>query len=306
MLLKRGLVLVAVLVATVPLAGCFGAPSPSGGPSTITLTDGSGANVTVHLPVNRIVSLTPSHTEVLFAIGAGHKVVGGTDFDNYPPEAAKLTHVLVNLQTNFELIVSLVPDIVFVSSLNAQNDLHKLRELNLTVFYADAYTVQDVAPMIELIGRATGEQANATAVANTLRAGINATAAKVAATPTRPRTFYLLDDFGAYWTSGSSTRGHDLVALAGGSNIFSNITGWATVSLESVAAADPEVIVLGLYVSLNATVMNESSPWSNMTAVRGGRVYRVPDADIVDRPGPRIAEGLEWMARSIHPEAFAS
>jgi len=290
-----------LVVAAGPLAGCF-SPPPAPTPDSFVLTDGQGTNVTLRTQIARIISLTPSHTEVLFAIGAGSRVVGGTDFDNYPPEAANLTHVLTNLQVNVERTVSLDPDIILVSSLNSGADITRLRGLNLTVFYADASLVGDVPAMIKLIGRAVGEVANATRVADELTAAIAATSAKVETAAARPRTFYLLDDFGAWWTAGNGTRGDDLISVAGGTNVFSNVSGWSSVSLEAVAASDPEVIVLGLYVSLDAATMNSTSPWSSMAAVQNGRVYRVPDADIVDRPGPRLAEGLAWMTAAIHPE----
>jgi iron complex transport system substrate-binding protein len=266
------------------------------------LPDGEGTNVTIPLVVSRIISLTPSHTEVLFAIGVGAKVVGGTDYDNFPPEAANVTDVLVNLQVNVELIVSLNPDLILVSSLNNRADIDRLRALNLTVFFADAYAVLDVPPMIELIGRAVGAEGNATRAAEALRASIARAEARAANASTRPRTFYLLDDFGGLWTSGAGTRGHDLIEVAGGTNAFENVTGWTQVALEAVAAARPDVIILGLYVTLDEATMKSTSPWSEMPAVAGGRVYRVPDADIVDRPGPRLALGLDWMLEAIHPE----
>lgn len=303
MSIRRAPSLAVLLVVVVggPLAGCFGAPPPPG-PDTFVLPDGQGSNVTLKAQITRIISLTPSHTELLFAIGAGPRVVGGTDFDNYPPEAANLTHVLTNLQVNLELTVSLHPDIVLVSSLNNGADIARLRALNLTVFFADASLVGDVPPMIRLIGRAVGEVANATRVASQLEAAVAATSAKVAEATSRPRTFYLLDDFGAWWTAGAGTRGDDLIRVAGGVNVFGNVSGWSSVSLEAVASLNPEVILLGLYVSLNMTAMNTTAPWSTMSAVQGGRVYRVPDADIVDRPGPRLAQGLAWMSAAIHPE----
>lgn len=260
--------------------------------------------MTVSSPVERIVSLVPSHTELLFAIGAGPRVVGGTDYDTYPPEAANVTKVLINLQVNFELVVSKQPDVVLVSSLNSDADIAHLRELNLTVFFADAYAVCDVPPMIELVGWAVESPAAGKQVAGALRAGLNEIVAKVQATPARPKTFYLLDDYGAWWTAGNGTRGDDLIRLAGGTNIFSNSSGWTSVSLEAIVAADPDVIILGLYVSLNETAMKSTAPWMQLSAVKHGHVYRVPDADLVDRPGPRLADGLEWTARAVHPEAF--
>ncbi len=290
-----------LIAAAGPLAGCLNNASPPPLDSFV-LADGQGTNVTVKIHPARIISLTPSHTEVLFAIGAGPKVVGGTDFDNYPPEAANVTHVLTNLQVNVERTVALNPDIILVSSLNNPTDIARLRALNLTVFYADASRVEDVPPMISLIGRAVGEAANATRVASGLATGIASTVLRIPTAAPRPRTFYLLDDFGAWWTAGNGTRGDDLITLAGGTNVFSNVSGWASVSLEAVAASNPEVIILGLYVSLNTTAMNTTAPWSTTSAVQHGRVYRVPDADIVDRPGPRLAEGLDWMMVAIHPE----
>ena len=290
-----------VLLLCVPLAGCYGPPA---GPTFTTVQDGKGFNVSIRTPVERVVSLVPSHTEIMFAIGAGQKVVGGTDYDNFPAEAANVSDVLVNLQVNMEKLVSLNPDVVLVSSLNAEADINKMRDLNLSVFFADAMAVSDVAPMIVLIGRAVGEVSNATTVAAQLSVRLNLTQAVIANTTTKPRTFYLLDDYGAWWTSGRETRGDDLIRYAGGTNIFSNATGWTEISLEAVSAKNPEVIIVGLYVQLTQETMNTTEPWKSMSAVADGHVYRVPDADLVDRPGPRLSEGLDWMARAIHPEAY--
>lgn len=266
------------------------------------MADGEGTNVTIPLHVQRVISLTPSHTEIMFALGAGAKVVGGTDFDTYPPEAASITHVLVNMAVNLELVAQLHPDVILVSSLNNRADIERLRSLNFSVFYADALAVRDVPPMIRLLGKAVGEESNGTAVAATLQASIDTTASKAANASSRPRTFYLLDDFGGWWTSGAGTRGDDLINVSGGTNVFGNVTGWSSVSIESIAVSAPDVIILGLYVTLDQDTMNSTAPWSTMPAVVHGRVSRVPDADIVDRPGPRLSAGLEWMLDAIHPE----
>jgi iron complex transport system substrate-binding protein len=291
---------VLAFVLCVPISACFGPPPTP--PDTFVLADGEGTNVTIKHHPARIISLTPSHTEVLFAIGVGAKVVGGTDFDNYPPEAAAVPDVLTNLHVNFEEIANKTPDLIFVSSLNNRADIERLRGLHFAVFFADAYAVSDVAPMIRLIGKAVEEQGNATRVASQLESSINLVTAKAANATSKPRTFYLLDDYGGWWTAGSGTRGNDMIAATGGANVFANVTGWSSVALESISAAAPEVIIVGLYVSINQTVMNSTSPWSSMPAVQHGRVYRVPDADSVDRPGPRLAQGLTWMLGAIHPE----
>ncbi len=297
---KPPVALAFVILIALPLAGCFASPPPAA--TTFVLEDGEGTNVTIPLQVARIISLTPSHTEVVFALGAGGKVVGVTDFDTYPPEAASIAHVLVNLTVNLELVAQAKPDIILVSSINNRADIERLRSLHYAVFYADSLAVRDVPPMIRLLGKAIGEPNNATKVAGDLQAAINATAAKAATAATRPKTFYLLDDFQGWWTAGNGTRGDDLITVSGGTNVFSNMTGWSSVSIEAIAASNPEVIIVGLYVTLDRAAMNTTAPWSSISAVQHGRVYRVPDADIVDRPGPRLALGLEWMLKAIHPE----
>src|SRR5689334_11990346 len=158
-------------VLCVPISACFGPPPPP--PDTFVLADGEGTNVTLKHHPARIISLTPSHTEVLFALGIGSKVVGGTDFDNYPPEAASVPHVLTNLHVNFEEVANKTPDLILVSSLNNRADIERLRGLNFAVFFAGAYAVEDVPPMIRLIGKAVEEDANATRVASALQASID-------------------------------------------------------------------------------------------------------------------------------------
>lgn len=283
------------------------AGSPAATPSTapgfpITLTDDLGAMVRIPAPPQRIVSLAPSVTETLFALGAGSMVVGVTDADDYPPEAKALPHVATYAGVELEKVVAARPDVVIAwKGITQAADVTKMRALGLVVVMLYATTVRGVLDDISLVGQATGSSARAADLVGSMSRRIDAIAAAATATSSRPRVFYELDATKAIYGLAPDDFTTDLVRLAGGDPITSGTPGVYAISLETLVAADPEVIVLGdaAYGTTAAAVAGRPG-WATMTAVRSHAIRPIDDV-VVTRPGPRIVDGLAALAIAIHP-----
>ena len=279
-------------------------PSPAAVSFPLTVTDHEGTSVTLERVPERVVSLSPATTETLFALGVGEKVVGGTDFDDYPPEARALPDVASYQGVVVEKVIDLDPDLVFAAGdLGQSPAAERLRALGVAVIVVAPATVDEILDTIRLTGRAVGAGAQAENLTAEMEARMEAISAAARAQGTRPRVFYELgaesDVYGL--TDGSYTA--DLVEMAGGEPITTGSRTDARMPLERLVAADPEVIVLGdaNYGTTPAAVAKRGGGWQRMTAVKQGAIRPVDDI-IVTRPGPRLPEGLAALARAIHPE----
>lgn len=280
------------------------APSPSPSPAyPLTLTDDEGNRVVIPAEPARIVSLTPATTEILFAIGAGPRVVATTDFDDYPPEAVPLPDVASYTGVDVEKIVGLEADLVIAggNNFNPPEALARLRSLGIPVLVVYAPDTKTILADIELVGRAVGRAEEATALAASIQADFEAVAAATAGLP-RPRVFYELDATNEIYGPADDSFLAEMIELAGGDPITTGSPTVFSISLEKLVAADPEVIILGdAAYGVTPDVVRSRPGWGTMTAVRTGAIRPIDDI-VVTRPGPRIALGLRELARAIHPD----
>jgi iron complex transport system substrate-binding protein len=281
-----------------------GAASPSAAAAfPVTLIDDEGTAVTIRSRPTRIASLSPANTETVYALGGGDRLVGGTDFDDYPPEAAALPDVATFQGVNMEQLVAADPDVVLAAGndLNPPADIARIRELGIPVLVLYPEDVPGVLHDIELIGRAIGEGEAATAMTADMQARIDAISAATAAVP-QPRVFYELGAEPELYGPADESFVADMVTLAGGEPITTGSTTAFSLSLERLVDEDPEVIVLGdaNYGTTVEQVLARPG-WDVMAAVRTGDIRPVDDI-IVTRPGPRLAEGLAALALAIHPD----
>lgn len=270
----------------------------------VTLVDDEGTEVTIEAIPERIISLAPSTTETVFALGAGDRLVGGTDFDDYPAEAADLTDVATFTGVIMEQVVALEPDLVFAggNSFTPPDDIVRMRELGYTVIVTYAPDVETVMSGIELIGTAIGASEEAQAMAADLTAQMDAITAAAAGVGTTPSVFYELGAEPEIYAPAPDSFLADMIVRAGGDPITTADPVIWSIPLEELVVADPEVIVLGdaNYGTCPAAVAARPG-WDGMTAVVNGDVRPVDDVPIT-RPGPRLAQGLASLARAIHPE----
>lgn len=303
--MKKLLVIILALLIITTL-GCTGNIHKPDTRETVgfprTITDDLNRTITVRDKPGRIVSLSPSSTEILFALGLGDKVVGVTDYCNYPPEAQSVDKVGGFSTPNIEAVLAKNPDLVVASSATGEENVQRMTTLDIPVIVLEPRDIDDVLHDIRLVGRATGAEENATRLINDMQRRITAVEENASKADHRPRTVYILwhDPLMA---AGRDTFVDDLIRRAGGENI-AEVDGYKTINMESIVAKDPEVIITststGDEMSTYKYVKN-SSLLQETTAGQNDRIYSI-NGDIINRGGPRIVVALERIAGMIHPD----
>lgn len=277
-------------------------PSPTAPAFPLTLVDDEGTEVAIVARPERIVSLTPATTEILFAIGAGPRVVAKVeDIADHPPEAATLPVVATFAGVDVEAIVALEADLVVAggSGLSQGPAVEQLRNAGIAVLVTYPTTVDGALDGIRTIGLAAGEAETADTLARSMAEQIEAIRT-VTADAARPRVFYEIDYGQAIFTPPADSIYGQMIRLAGGDPI-SGDPGYA-ISIETLVAADPQVILLGdAAYGVSAEQVAARPGWADMTAVVEGRIHPVDDI-LITRPGPRLVRGLQELLGAIHPE----
>ncbi|HEX75885.1 MAG TPA: cobalamin-binding protein [Dehalococcoidia bacterium] len=272
------------------------------------IVDDLGRRVNIDTMPHRIISLAPSNTEILFAIGLSDRVVGVTEYCNYPEGAIAKPKVGGFSTVDIEKVVSLEPDLVLATQRHSKTVIPALEELGVTVLALAPGSLSEAMNNITLIGEIAGQNKQASQLVDDLRTRIEAVADKTQnlAPNQRPRVLYLT------WhdplmTAGTETLVDDIISKAGGQNIAYDISGDKAIDLETVIYRNPQVIIASIGMGTG-----EDLPWQyvrteprlkNTEALLNDRVYKI-DGDLVHRPGPRIVEALELMAQFINPELF--
>ncbi len=294
--MKVRAVLLVLAGAVVAAAACPGSVQPR------PVIDPAGRRVEVPDRPARIVSLAPNVTEILFAVGAGDQVVGVTDFCDYPPPARSRARVGGYINPSLETVVALRPDLVAATvEGNREADVGSLERLGLPVVVIDTPDIDRLLGGIEFLADVTGHVSQGRAVVAALRRRAAAVEAAVGNRP-RPRVLFLVG-VNPLVAVGPGTFLDRLIIAAGGDNMLgASPVRYPLISGEQIIAADPGVIVVDVF-GQNTAALERLDGWRDLKAVRGGRVHLLRD-DTLLRPGPRIMEGLELLARLLHPDAF--
>jgi iron complex transport system substrate-binding protein len=296
------------ILAALILSAC--APAvPAKEAAGLTLTDGLGRTVTLASPAQRVVSLAPSNTEILFALGAGDMVVGRDQFSDYPAEAKTIASVGGSMgEYSLEAIAALKPDLVLASELNSPELVASLEKLGLTVYYlSNPKTFEELYTNLETVATLTGR--DATKLTDSLKARVTAVDEKIVPLSSRPSVFYEVDatDPSKPYTAGVGTFINLIINRAGGANIteLAGITDpYPQVGLELLVVTPPDIIILGDSMwGTTPEVVAGRPGWESLLAVTEGRVFPFDD-NLVSRPGPRLVDGLEALAKLLHPDAF--
>lgn len=275
----------------------------------LTIVDGLQRTLTLNAPAQRIVSLAPSNTEILFAIGAGPQLVGRDVLSDFPPEAQALTDIGDTfIELNVELIISLEPDLVLAAEITPVEQVTQLEQLGFNVFWlANPVDFEGLYANLVTVGQMTGHELDAADLAASLQVRVAAVDSAVAARTDTPSVFYELDasDPAAPWTSGAGTFIDLLISGAGGQNAAAGLQGaFAQISIEELLVQDPDVILLGdAAYGITVESVGQRAGWSDLAAVQTGNVYPFDD-NLVSRPGPRLVVALEELARLFHPDLF--
>ncbi len=287
------------------LAACSKAPTPV----PITLTDGLNRSVTLRGPAQRIVSLAPSNTELLYEVGAGAQVVGRDDFSDFPAEARALTSVGGSMGS-YDLagIAALKPDLVLAAQINTPEQVKSLEDLGLTVFYLNNPNhLVDLYQNLQTVGILTGKTVQAATLNQSLQRRIQALLDKLPTITNHYKVYYELDatDPTKLYTAGPGSYINIILETAGDHNIGATLSSpYASITSEEVIKQNPDFILLGdaAYGVTIDSVMQRPG-WSAINAVRNKQVF-VFDDNIVNRPTARIVDAIEMLAKILHPDVF--
>ena len=266
----------------------------------ISVVDDLHRAVTLAHPAGRIVSLAPSITECLFALGAGPQVKGVTDFCNYPPEAARKAHVGGMINPSIEAVVGLEPDLVVLSMEgNEREDFKKLVSFGIPVFVSNPRTLEGIYSSLGVLGTLTGREDSARHLVASLRARERAVRDAAGGTPGVGVLLFV--SLQPLMCAGRNTFIDELLAAAGGTNLALRARGtYPSYSRENVVADNPEVIIVTSDILPDGASLTRMFPeWGSVRAVQAGRVFRL-NADILSRPGPRALDALERLFHLLH------
>ncbi|RFU71404.1 ABC transporter substrate-binding protein [Peribacillus saganii] len=276
----------------------------------VTIKDAADKEVVIDQKPERIVTLIPSNTEIAFELGLNEEIVGVSDNDNYPEEVASKEKV-GGMEFNIEKIISLKPDLVLAhesSAQNAEQGLQQLRDAGTDVLVVnDAKAINEVYGSIEMIGKATGQREEAEKTVETMKAKFDEIKAKAAAIEESERKKVLVEvsPEPEIYTTGKNTFMDEMITMINAENIYNNSEGWVKIDPEATIQRNPDVIITtyGFYTEKPVEKVLARKAWQNVTAVKEKQVIDV-DSDMVTRSGPRLAEGVEELAKAIYPDVF--
>lgn len=310
--MKKLLVFAIAVIMILNLAGCSKPTAPqkqapeqqSGAINTgkIEVTDFKGRNIVLDKVPQKIVSLSPSNTEILFALGAGEKVVGVTSYCDYPEEAKKIEQVGTFDGPNMELIKKAQPDVVLAGYIQ-EEAVTALENMGITVIVTEAESFEAIYKSIELIGKITETDTKAEEIIAGMKNRIAEIEAKTK-NKKKPTVFYVV------WadpltTAGSKTFINDVIKAAGGINVAEKVEGWANYSTEQLIKDNPEMLIAALHSTdngMNKEDLSKNQIFNKLECVKQGKVFVMPDDNIISRPGPRIVQAIEQMEKVFYGE----
>ena len=283
-----------LLVASIGMlvAGCK--PKPA------TFTDGVGRTISLEKTPEKIVSLSPAHTEILFALGLGDKVIGVSNWCNKPEEALDKEKVGDAFSLDKEKLVSLQPDIVFIPGSKDSPQVKEIEDLGIPVYVSNPASVSEVFDEIKRVAEVTGVKDKGQQLADELQNELDGVKQKLEAYEgNKVKVLVLVDP--ELWTVGPGSFIDEVVALAGGENAMADVDmQYLQVSMEEVLSRDPDVILVTVPED-QCAALAERPGWTDLRAVKEGRVYYV-DGDLVSRPGPNIVEAIKEVAGYLYPD----
>lgn len=269
----------------------------------LTLTDATGEEMTFDKAPEKIVSLSPSETEKLFALGLDEEIVGVSEVDDYP-EAAKSKPKMGGYEMDVEAIVASEADVVFTAAMNEQN-VQKLRDLDIKLFVIDPKTISEVMDSIKVVGEITDRQAEAQGIVDQMQKDIDLVKEAVKSVKDEEKKKVYVE-FSPGWTVGKGTYLDEMLNMSNAVNVAADKEGWFEISEENIIAANPDVILYSGNVVDESQktldqIIKERSGWDQIEAVKNDKIVKVDD-NLISRPGPRVTQGLIEVAKAVYPE----
>lgn len=267
----------------------------------LTLTETDGTEITIDEEPEKIVSMGPNMTEILYAIGAGDKLVGRTDYCDYPAQVSEIESVGSIYNADIEKILSLEPDLVLASTHFSDDAIKQLEDAGVPVLYLyDEGDMNGVYDMIGLVGKAVNCTEEAEEIIEEMQAKMDYVSDRLANADENPTVYYVVGyGEGGDYTAGGDTFVNGILTAAGGDNIASDVEGWS-YSTETLLEKDPQYVILNAY---NEEGFCTTDPYTELSAVKNGFVKTI-DTNMLDRQGPRNADAVVALAQMLHPECF--
>lgn len=272
----------------------------------VTIEDANGEEVTIEDEPEAIVSLIPSNTETAFALGLGDKIVGVSDHDNYPEEALEKEKI-GGLELNIEAILALEPDLVLAHPTNDPDAIEQLKESDITVLTLnDATNFDEVYDTIEMMAAATGTEEESNDIIKTMQDDLEALEEKASdiSEDDKKKVFIEISPEPEIFTPGNHTFENEILTKINAINIAEDEEGWVELNEEAIIEENPDVIILSYdFVDDPVGQVLDRDAWQDIDAVKDEQVI-VVDTDLISRPGPRLVEGAETLAKAIYPDVF--
>ena len=275
---------------------------PAGREHGITVIDSYDRTVTIKKTAVRVISAAPNVTETIFALGMGDILIGRTDYCDYPAEAQGVSSIGSLREPDIEAIAELDPDIVIASTHFTKESVDKLTALSIpVVIFADQNSFEGAYRAIRDIARLIGAEYAGASLISSMKTTVDYVK-KAVKGKEAPSVYYVIG-FGEYgdFTAGGDTFINQIIEMAGGNNIASEIEGWS-FSLEQIVDSNPDILVCSKFWNAK-DLLTETNGYKDLLAVQTGNLFEI-DNNMLDRQGPRLAEGLKALAEIIHPDAF--
>ena len=271
----------------------------------VTLTDMTGREITLDAPAERVVALTASDCEILYALGAGDLLVGRGEYCDYPAEVLDVPSVQSGYDTNIEQIIALEPQVLLMSTMaQTEEQVQQLEAAGVHVVVSDAQDIEGTYTAINMIGELTGKQAEAASIVESMQKTFDELKAN-ALDGTKTVYFEVSPLQYGLWTAGSGTFMDEIATMLGLTNCFADVTGWGEISEEQVLERNPDYIVtISMYYGEGPTPEEEilsRTGWENVTAVKDGKILNLQNNEL-SRPGPRLADGAKAMYDFVYGE----
>jgi iron complex transport system substrate-binding protein len=291
-------------IALLMSAGILFAHAASGA-ERISVTDLLGRTMTIPESPSRVVSLAPNITEIVFALGEGHRLVGVTRYSDYPEAAKQIQKVGSYVHLDLERIISLAPELCLaIKDGNPREAVSRLESLGIPVYAVDPRNLESVLEALQRIGELLGAEEKAHRIVQEIQQRIQKVESRVHQVSHRPRVFFQIG-VSPIVSVGTHTFIHELIVQAGGINVAEGPTPYPRFSREQVLGLSPDIVIITSMArsAVFSKVKAEWQQWKDMPAVRNNRVF-VQESNLFDRPSPRLVDALEVLVRLIHPELF--
>ena len=301
---KKLAAMVLALSMVLSLAACGG--KDNSGSGAVTVTDMKGREIVLEQPAEKIVALTPSDCEILYAIGAGDKLVGRGEYCDYPAEVMDVPSVASGADTNIEQIIALDPDVLLMSDMaQTEEQVKQMEDAGIKVVVSDAKSIDDTYVAIEMIGKLMGKDEEAKTVIDTMKTTFQNVKDKATGDGTKTVYFEVSPLEYGLWAAGAHTFMDEIAAMLGLKNCFADVEGWSAISEEQVLERNPDYIVsISMYFGEGPTPEEEllsRKGWENVPAIKDNKILNLRNNELA-RPGPRLADGAQMMADFVYGE----